>query len=323
MITNQLLPIGNLGILQSGANPSAAVLFVCSINGLNYRGRVKFPGASVAQPAGSTQGPQGESTLPLATLAYALTFTKANRGDIIVILSGHVETITAAVTIATAGVTIFGMGVLGSRPTFTLSVANAITVTGNGVSINNCVFDASAQTNLAADILISGGVNLYNCVLKTHTGTGIGISYAVGWNGTILDTIKVINGTDNTATAVGSAISFAAGDGVRLTNCVIHGVWTTAAIASTGKVTDWNVFNNDIRQLSTTVPGVISLGQTTDNGAFSNNILFSYDGATAAQFIAGAGAAAPDVTWAQNYGYIHKAGGPFSAILIPSAGTIP
>lgn len=324
MITNQLLPIGNLGILQSGANPSAAVLFVCSISGLNNRGRVKFPGATAATTNGSQQGPQGEPTEPLATLAYAATFTKAGRGDIIVVLSGHVETITAAVVLSIAGVTIFGMGSLNSRPIFTLSVANAITITGTGISINNCIFDASAQVNLAADILVSGtGLNLYNCTFKTHTGTGAGISMAAGWGGCRFDTIAITNGIDNTATAVGSAITLATGDGFRLTNSTIHGVFTTGALSSTGKVTDWHVDNNNIRQFSTTVPGVVALGQTTDNGLFVNNQLFSYDASTTAGFIAGAGAAAPDMLWLNNYGYIHKTGGPFSAILVPAAGTIP
>jgi hypothetical protein len=49
--------------------------------------------------------------------------------------------------------------------------------------------------------------------------------------------------------------------------------------------------------------------------------LFSYDAATAAGFLGGS--VTTDVTFAQNYGYIHKAGGPFSAILVPAAGTIP
>src|SRR3954447_6326802 len=48
---------------------------------------------------------------PIATVAQAISQCRANKGDIIVILPGHTETVTAtSINVNVAGVTIVGLG---------------------------------------------------------------------------------------------------------------------------------------------------------------------------------------------------------------------
>ncbi len=70
---------------------------------------------------------------PLATLTQALAKARANKGDYIILMPSHAETVTAigGITVSTAGVTVIGMGVGAQRPTFTFS-----TVAGASLLVN-------------------------------------------------------------------------------------------------------------------------------------------------------------------------------------------
>jgi hypothetical protein len=62
---------------------------------------------------------------PLATLAQALAKCRANKGDYVILMPKHAETITSAggTTVSTAGVTVIGQGVGANRPTITFSTS--------------------------------------------------------------------------------------------------------------------------------------------------------------------------------------------------------
>ena len=82
-----------------------------------------------------------------STLQAASTACTASRGDTILIAPGHTETISSstALTLATAGVTVQGLGYGSLRPTFTLDTAATarINVTAANVLIRNCIFVAN------------------------------------------------------------------------------------------------------------------------------------------------------------------------------------
>lgn len=85
----------------------------------------------------------GTRTRPLATIAGALAYCKADRGDIIICKSGHAENIIAAGTLNVniSGVSIIGLGQGADRPTLTFNTATtaSVTVTANNVTIQNIV----------------------------------------------------------------------------------------------------------------------------------------------------------------------------------------
>jgi len=89
---------------------------------------------------------RGNERLPLATLAKALTKSVANKGDIIMVMPNHAETITGVggIALAKAGVSIIGLGVGAQRPRFLMDGAATVTatVTAADTLVQNCVFAA-------------------------------------------------------------------------------------------------------------------------------------------------------------------------------------
>ncbi len=92
----------------------------------------------------STGGGEGTFDSPFTTLARALTFCVADRGDVIMVKAGHAETVSSATALLfnVAGVAIIGLGLGTKRPTFTFDTANTakIPVSVDNVMVQNCRF---------------------------------------------------------------------------------------------------------------------------------------------------------------------------------------
>lgn len=104
---------------------------------------------------GSDNADGTDPSTPFATIDYAIGRCTANNGDTIHVLPGHSETVTTAITMDVAGVTIWGWGQGRSRPAVTTSGAiDGITVTAANCHIHNLrvigAASATALLNLAA-----------------------------------------------------------------------------------------------------------------------------------------------------------------------------
>ena len=106
---------------------------------------------------GSDSNP-GTEGRPLASIAQAITNATANNGDIILVKSGHSETLTSAITVNKAGLRIFGIGSGTSAPSITVNAAiDGINVTADDVELNNIYFPVgttainTARVNVDAD----------------------------------------------------------------------------------------------------------------------------------------------------------------------------
>ena len=107
--------------------------------------------------SGSSDNHAGtDATKPCATVDGAIGKCTANVGDIIVVMPGHVETVTAtSIAHDVAGVQVIGLGEGEDRPTFTYGAAAAtITVSANSGAWKNCVFVANFD-NVAAAFTLS------------------------------------------------------------------------------------------------------------------------------------------------------------------------
>jgi hypothetical protein len=104
---------------------------------------------------------------PLATLDGAIGKCTANNGDVILVHPGHAETFSAAaaVTFDIAGVTVIGMGVGNSRPTFTLDTAATVDmdVTAADVQIHNCIFSMNYADITQVFDLSAAGFTINQC----------------------------------------------------------------------------------------------------------------------------------------------------------------
>jgi hypothetical protein len=131
---------------------------------------------------GSAGAPGTNPAQPLATLAAAIAKCTANHGDVIVLAPKHAETLTAAITVNVAGVTILGLGTGNDRPAFTVNgVVDGISVESDDVTLENVRFPtpsaaATAQLNVAAARAtvrkcgFAQGANAVNAVTVTAAG---------------------------------------------------------------------------------------------------------------------------------------------------------
>lgn len=97
--------------------------------------------------ASGSDSNSGNEAAPLATLAQAITNATANNGDIIVIKSGHAQTLSTVTTINKAGIRVFGIGNGTDAPAFTVAAAiDGINITADDVELNNLYFPVGTST---------------------------------------------------------------------------------------------------------------------------------------------------------------------------------
>jgi len=127
---------------------------------------------------GGSNGNKGTYQQPFATIDYAIGRCTASRGDTIMVMPGHTETISAAGGIAcdVAGVAIIGLGSGTLRPTITLDTltTSSVTVSGANVSMKNLIFTANF-----ADVatLFSPTATNFHCEDCKFTDTAAGMNF--------------------------------------------------------------------------------------------------------------------------------------------------
>ena len=203
-------------------------------NGLSSFGVPVMGGASIPSTTGkyffvdSVTGSNGNSGLdkdhPVATLAYAITLTTAAKGDVIIVMPGHAETITTTVT-PVAGNQIVGIGHGRNRPVFTAGTGaiDTFTISAANVLLKNIVIvgAASGVTALvecsAADLWLSG-VELAGAAAPT---TLVTFSNAAATRPVLENCI--IRAAAGTAIIISPEVTGACCQDMRITNCYIHG----------------------------------------------------------------------------------------------------
>lgn len=334
-LTNLILPGGIVGpssfAYPVSASPGGAVLFVNSTNGLDSRSRLTFPATPAQSVASvSAQGPYTDIAKPLASVFGAngaLSYVVAGRGDLIVVLPGHVEALPAGTTNVPACVSVIGIGYGSNRPTFQWK-ANANTLVasnGHGAQFQNCIFDLTQVAAVVLGFQIAHtGFQFVNCLIIQSSATNQAAA-AILLN-TGADDFVFNNSEIDASGAAGAAfgIKEIAGQNVvrmQISASNIHGDFSTAPLSVLGTTTKVMAIRNNIfRQLNAAKTVWNLPAGNTITGTFADNRLYSTSAAAHTDFIAGG--AGTGLAFLQNFGYIGKAG-PSSGILIPDAGTIP
>lgn len=143
-------------------------------------GRVFFVG-SVACPGGVVGVDSGavghRPQEPFATLDFAIGQCTASRGDTIVVLPGHAETQTAAITLDIAGVRVIGLGSGRNRPAFTRNGAvDLIDVTAANCRLHNLRLLATADTGGSLLNIGAGDLKVTQCVFEHGIGPLIAVT---------------------------------------------------------------------------------------------------------------------------------------------------
>lgn len=220
---------------------------------------------------------------PVATLDYAVGLCTASKSDIIFVMPGHVETLTAAtgVNMDVAGVRVVGLGQGNLRPTFTLGAAAAsITVSGGNCSIENIrvvgnfLNIVTAFTIAAtADGLTLKNIDYYDT--SVILGSLIGISVAAG-----VTDMSVIGcnyyGIALTAAATNFMLCAGAVDRLTVKDCYIKGDFSDGIIVATAAKSIDTLFKDLlIINMSETGKGINLKADTT--GAADNVMAYLED----------------------------------------------
>lgn len=198
---------------------TGSIFFVDSATGTNSVGGGRNPDA------------------PLATLDYAIGLCTASKGDMIYVMPGHAETITAAdgFDADVAGIRIIGMGWGDLRPTFTFTqTASDVAIGANNVWIENLRFVAGVSA-VVRGVNVEGktGVVFKNCEWYWGGTTGYdfvdSLILAAGSSRCIIDNCRFLAepGVAGAATAVKLS---GASHNVRITNSEFMGDYSTACV---------------------------------------------------------------------------------------------
>ena len=166
---------------ESGLGSKMAnALFDNVMNANATTGRVFFVCASALAISSELKAIYGNNypdgtPVVFTTLTLALAATVASRGDVIIIVPGHTETIVGAagVAVATAGVSIIGVGNGALRPTytFTTSAAASFDVTAASILIRNVKFVCGIDNQTAVNNVTGADVTFDQCEWTISSGT--------------------------------------------------------------------------------------------------------------------------------------------------------
>ena len=186
---------------------------------------------------GGSDSNDGTYLRPFSTIDGAIGKCTANRGDVIYVMPGHVETLTAAsdVDFDVAGVRCIGLGHGSKMARFDYTnAAGDVTIDADDVAIINMNFHANVTSITIGLSVLAGATDslVQDCLFDVETTTTdeflIGINYGVGCDGfKVIDT-KMDMGLGGAATGIKLVGATAGGD---IKGCTIVGDYSQANIA--------------------------------------------------------------------------------------------
>lgn len=202
-------------------------------------------------------GNKGTFISPFASVANALKSCAASKGDIIICLPNHVETVTAAYNINVQGVKVVGLSVGdGDIPTFKLATNDSATINLNAADVQLAGFKVIA--NVAATVCVtmaSTGCVVNNCqILDGSSSFVTGISIVNG-NANGADRCSISNCLVQSAGATQGILLGEVDDKVIISECDLIGTFSTAIIQNpTGHILT-NLIIQHVNAVSTTSSG--------------------------------------------------------------------
>lgn len=201
--------------------PNAKVFFVASSDSAGYADlQQEFP-----------VDKDGEVRV-FTTIQAAVDAATASRGDIIYVMPGHVETITAAagLSLDKAGITLIGYGNGDLRPqiNFTTAVGADMDVDAANITIKNFRFTGGIDALTGPIDVNAANFTMLDCI--TQDVTGQATDFIV--TDANADGLKIDGWTHKGAVAAGAdtAISIVGGDDISIDNFNIDGNFAVAAI---------------------------------------------------------------------------------------------
>lgn len=193
----------------------------------------------VNSATGTSTGPGYSPETAFATIDQGISACTAGNHDVVVVMAGHTETITAAsgIDLDVAGVTVLGMGVGTNRPTVTFGTATTATI---DFSAANCTLENIRCVNnidsLAA--FVEGGAS--NATIKNCDFIGsstkeflCGVSVPTTFDDWTIDGCRFVQPTDPGGSNGGAGtgcVYMQDSENVRISNCEFIGCFESALI---------------------------------------------------------------------------------------------
>ncbi len=226
----------------------------------------------------------GTYNRPVATINQALDLCTASRGDVIFVMPGYTETVTAAAggfNLTIAGVAVVGLGAGDEKPTITYT-----TVVGADTNIS------ASNTSITNFRFVSGIANLTNCL--DITGADVTIDACEFMAGAAEEEILTSITSSNTAfgltvkncvfnqesSILGVAVTNAAvqaisfdGDNTTIIDNYITGGFSVTGILNVTTVAEGIIVaRNKIHNVTSAAAGGISIKALTSGMCFDNRI---------------------------------------------------
>lgn len=214
-------------------------------------------GATNASDGNAATGP-GK---PAATIEGAYDKCTADNGDIVIVMPGHTENVTAAIAIDTAGIQIIGLGIGFTRPQVVFTgTAGSFTVSAANCRISNLVLVASIAAVVNGVIVHNTiqGFELDHCHFW-FDATGIEYTVMLKLGNGATDSADYVNIHDNWFEAenidgCGSAILIDDCQFVQIRNNLFTGDYNSVCIdgaAGSSACLDYVIADNYIEQRDT------------------------------------------------------------------------
>lgn len=215
---------------------------------LSTGGNIFFAG-SAAGAAAATGGFTADG--PSLTLAQAIALATADNNETIYVLGGHTEAFSAAaaLTIATNGLTIIGLGNGNSRPTFTwgTSTAAQMIVSAAAITFRNLRFDFTGIDAIVAAISVTGAdVAFEDCEFTCNNatiGVVLGILTAATATRFRVERCRFLGAATNSGTTTTAQIKHEVGVDFLIKDNYFEGKMTQAILNATA-ILRGNIDNN-------------------------------------------------------------------------------
>ena len=216
---------------------------------------------------------------PFATVDYAVGKCTASNGDIVYVMPGHAETLTANITMDVAGVSVVGLGRGTLRPTITVGAFDgtvAMTAANSALSNIRFVLEATDDTVASAITITADGCLVEGCETVVHATaqftTHITATDAqfVELRGNVLKSLHTASST--------SGIVVDGCDDLVIDGNVIDGHFGEHALDNTttgsaDEILRASITNNTIINRSTTAGDLAVELDAAATGMFANNML--------------------------------------------------
>lgn len=214
------------------------------VGGNVYSGDVFWVDSGHTQATDGAGG--GTKDQPFATIDFAVGQCTANNSDLIIVMPGHVETVSAAagLDLDVEGITILGIGKGSDRPTiqFTSTTTADMDIDARNVTVINMLFEARVA-GLANPIDLNNctDTSLFNIETRdVADANGVGIGSATNFITTSANSDRLLidgwvhRGTNTTGSRSPlAALALTGGDDITIRNFNIYGNFDVAGIMAT------------------------------------------------------------------------------------------